>query len=213
MKFNYNIGPRDLVYLNYNIVGEKHLKRLRANLIMTPALIIIVLILFSFREGSRPSPIFIVISLILLGIWIKYSRTVLDNISIRRISKAFKNEENKWLLNERTMEVNDDRIVETIDHLNGLEKKVLLDVTYDEIYTVDRSKEGIYIFVNDRSAFILPARAFKGQGEMDSTYAYIEERFDEAQRIKKENEALDEEEILVAEENLQDQVLEKDDEI
>lgn len=180
MKFKYNITPRDMVYLNYNIVGDKHLKRLNANLIMTPVLLIGVIILFQFRGGLRPSPIFLIAALIGLMIWIRYSRTVLDAISIRRLNKVFKNPDNTWLLNERTMTITEDRVVETIDHLDGLEEKVLLDMPYEDMFTVDKSTEGIYIFVNDRSAFIIPNRAFKDETEMGNTYQYILNKFEEA---------------------------------
>lgn len=180
MKFKYNITPRDMVYLNYNIVGDKHLKRLNANLIMTPVLLIGVIILFQFRGGLRPSPIFLIAALIGLMIWIRYSRTVLDAISIRRLNKVFKNPDNTWLLNERTMTITEDRVVETIDHLDGLEEKVLLDMPYEDMFTVDKSTEGIYIFVNDRSAFIIPNRAFKDETEMENTYQYILNKFEEA---------------------------------
>lgn len=194
MKFKYNITPRDMVYLNYNIVGDKHLKRLNANLIMTPVLLIGVIILFQFRGGLRPSPIFLIAALIGLMIWIRYSRTVLDAISIRRLNKVFKNPDNTWLLNERTMTITEDRVVETIDHLDGLEEKVLLDMPYEDMFTVDKSTEGIYIFVNDRSAFIIPNRAFKDETEMENTYQYILNKFEEATEENNitENETIEE---------------------
>lgn len=193
MKFKYNITPRDMVYLNYNIVGDKHLKRLNANLIMTPVLLIGVIILFQFRGGLRPSPIFLIAALIGLMIWIRYSRTVLDAISIRRLNKVFKNPDNTWLLNERTMTITEDRVVETIDHLDGLEEKVLLDMPYEDMFTVDKSNEGVYIFVNDRSAFIIPRRAFNSDEEMLETFNYIEEKIAISNSRK--------EEILIANES------------
>ena len=201
MKYKYNITPRDIVYLNYNIVGEKHLKRLRGNLRFTPLLLIFVLVIFQMREGSNISIPFIVVAGILYILFISKSNDLLDQISIRRINKMFKNEDNKWLMNERTMEIKDDRIIETIDHLKGLEEKELLNLAYEDVFTVDKSTEGVYIFVNDQSAFIIPKRAFKSDDEMEETFKYLEEKVESAKAKK--------EEIIVAEDYPNETIIEK----
>lgn len=201
MKYKYNITPRDIVYLNYNIVGEKHLKRLRGNLRFTPLLLIFVLVIFQMREGSNISIPFIVVAGILYILFISKSNDLLDQISIRRINKMFKNEDNKWLMNERTMEIKDDRIIETIDHLKGLEEKELLNLAYEDVFTVDKSTEGVYIFVNDQSAFIIPKRAFKSDDEMEETFKYLEEKVESAKAKK--------EEIIVAEDYPNEIIIEK----
>lgn len=201
MKYKYNITPRDIVYLNYNIVGEKHLKRLRGNLRFTPLLLIFVLVIFQMREGSNISIPFIVVAGILYILFISKSNDLLDQISIRRINKMFKNEDNKWLMNERTMEIKDDRIIETIDHLKGLEEKELLNLAYEDVFTIDKSTEGVYIFVNDQSAFIIPKRAFKSDDEMEETFKYLEEKVESAKAKK--------EEIIVAEDYPNEIIIEK----
>ena len=201
MKYKYTITPRDIVYLNYNIVGEKHLKRLRGNLRFTPLLLIFVLVIFQMREGSNISIPFIVVAGILYILFISKSNDLLDQISIRRINKMFKNEDNKWLMNERTMEIKDDRIIETIDHLKGLEEKELLNLAYEDVFTADKSTEGVYIFVNDQSAFIIPKRAFKSDEEMEETFKYIEEKVESAKAKK--------EEIIVAEDYPNEIIIEK----
>lgn len=201
MKYKYTITPRDIVYLNYNIVGEKHLKRLRGNLRFTPLLLIFVLVIFQMREGSNISIPFIVVAGILYILFISKSNDLLDQISIRRINKMFKNEDNKWLMNERTMEIKDDRIIETIDHLKGLEEKELLNLAYEDVFTVDKSTEGVYIFVNDQSAFIIPKRAFKSDDEMEETFKYLEEKVESAKAKK--------EEIIVAEDYPNEIIIEK----
>lgn len=201
MKYKYTITPRDIVYLNYNIVGEKHLKRLRGNLRFTPLLFIFVLAIFQMREGSSVSIPFLVVAGILYLIFIKKSNDILDAISIRRINKMFNHEDNKWLMNERTMEVREDRIIETIDHLKGLEIKELLNMPYEDVYTVDKSTEGIYIFVNDQSAFIIPKRAFKSDDEMEETFKYLEEKVESAKAKK--------EEIIVAKDYPNEIIIEK----
>lgn len=201
MKYKYTITPRDIVYLNYNIVGEKHLKRLRGNLRFTPLLLIFVLVIFQMREGSNISIPFIVVAGILYILFISKSNDLLDQISIRRINKMFKNEDNKWLMNERTMEIKDDRIIETIDHLKGLEEKELLNLAYEDVFTIDKSTEGVYIFVNDQSAFIIPKRAFKSDDEMEETFKYLEEKVESAKAKK--------EEIIVAEDYPNEIIIEK----
>lgn len=201
MKYKYNITPKDIVYLNYNIVGEKHLKRLRGNLRFTPLLLIFVLVIFQMREGSNISIPFIVVAGILYILFISKSNDLLDQISIRRINKMFKNEDNKWLMNERTMEIKDDRIIETIDHLKGLEEKELLNLAYEDVFTIDKSTEGVYIFVNDQSAFIIPKRAFKSDDEMEETFKYLEEKVESAKAKK--------EEIIVAEDYPNEIIIEK----
>lgn len=201
MKYKYTITPRDIVYLNYNIVGEKHLKRLRGNLRFTPLLLIFVLVIFQMREGSNISIPFIVVAGILYILFISKSNDLLDQISIRRINKMFKNEDNKWLMNERTMEIKDDRIIETIDHLKGLEEKELLNLAYEDVFTIDKSTEGVYIFVNDQSAFIIPKRAFKSDDEMEETFKYLEEKVESAKAKK--------EEIIVAKDYPNEIIIEK----
>lgn len=201
MKYKYSITPRDLVYLNYNIVGEKHLKRLRGNLRFTPLLLIFVLTIFQFREGSTVSIPFLVVAGILYILWLKKSNDVLDKISIRRLNKIFKNEENKWLLNERTMTLGEDHLVENIDHLKGLGEKELLNMKYGDLFTVDKSDEGVYIFTTDQNAFIIPRRAFNSDEEMLETFKFIEEKID-LEKLKKE-------EILIAE-NSDEAILEED---
>lgn len=177
MKYSYNIDGRDLIYLNFYFMDQDDLKKARRNLRFSP-LIFAALIVFlkTLKDGVNPN--FIAASVILYLIWFFISDRILDRMSARRMNRAINTPENKWLTNTRTMTLADDYISESIEMDNGKSKE-LFKKNYGELTKIEASEHGIYIFLEDDAAFIMPRKAFKSSNEMEKIHKFIIDKYNE----------------------------------
>lgn len=171
MDYSYNIEGKDLVHLNFYFMDQEELGKARRSLKLSPLIFVVVIIGARFLSRGIDIP-FVLISLGAYMIWFFISDKILDKMSERRMNKAINTEENKWLTNTRTMHLDDETIGESIVLDNG-ENKELFRKPYGELHTVEVSEHGLYIFIDEVSAFIMPRRTFGSEEEMKKTYNFI----------------------------------------
>lgn len=177
MKYSYNINGRDLIYLNFYFMDQNDLKKARRNLKFSPLIFAVLIVFFkTLKDGLNAN--FIVASAILYLIWFFISDRILDRMAARRMNRAINTPENKWLTNTRTMTLEDDYISESIEMNNG-ESKELFKKSYGELTKIEASEHGIYIFLDDDAAFIMPRKAFDSAEEMKKTYSFIINKYNE----------------------------------
>lgn len=199
MNFKYSIIPRDLVNLNYFSMDEKALKKVKMTMKFLPLFFLIPMALLRYSLNKNGLGLYMAIGYVLIYIaWLIFYDKALTYVTERRVNKLFKVQENKWLLGERTMTLNDERMIETVSD-EGFDKLVL-NKSYGEIYDVKLSSEAIYTYINKKSAFIIPRRAFTNDDEMKDVFNFISNKVKDAKNNNEEiivaNQATSEEEKL-----------------
>lgn len=199
MNFKYSIIPRDLVNLNYFSMDEKALKKVKMTMKFLPLFFLIPMALLRYSLNKNGLGLYMAIGYVLIYIaWLIFYDKALTYVTERRVNKLFKVQENKWLLGERTMTLNDERMIETVSDEGS--DKLVLNKSYGEIYDVKLSSEAIYTYINNKSAFIIPRRAFTNDDEMKDVFNFISNKVKDAKNNNEEiivaNQATSEEEKL-----------------
>ncbi len=163
MRLTYKLEKED--YLEFNLTQMKNFPKIRKSVniqrfIMPLMFTLFILILSKLGGYSLKSigPIY----LIMVGAWILFYPKILEKSMLKRLNKALDTEENKYLLSERTIEVNSGGIYEIIQEEDGSENSIF---AADRVIKLDENAKHLYIFLATEAIYLIPKKYFKSEEE------------------------------------------------
>ncbi len=163
MRITYKLEKEDYFKFNLNHMTKfpKINRSMKIQRFFMP-IVFTVLALILVYKVNYSSKIVIPIYIVACLGWILYFPKMLEKSIHKRLERVFMEEENKFLLDERVLEVKDDGIYEIIKDKKGQEKSIFAS---DEVVEIEETNDSLYIYLSSESVYLIPLKFFKNEEE------------------------------------------------
>jgi hypothetical protein len=173
--FRYSLSIEDLA--EYNVYTAWHapwMKKARMTYLMRTALysavsFAAITIIMQYFNPIRNTTVFFVAAAIMLVVTVFFSHYQAPFSVLNKARKIFAKEENKHMLNETILEMNEQGIIAT-------DKDSRTQLTWASIMRYAVTREYFYLYLNSIQAHIVPKRLFTSQKEMEAFDRFLSEK-------------------------------------